>query len=313
MKKYIPLRAMCWKQSIIMAMTLFSGLLAVTQVQAQELNCTLQINADQVQTQEQQIFSDMQQALQQFMNTTKWTDTEFEEEEKIKCDILITLDKGTSITDFNARVQVKSLRPVYGTDYETPILSFFDNNWSFRYTVGQPLIFAENTYSTELTSLMAFYAYIIIGLDFDTFSEKGGDPYFERALNIVNNSQNNGGKGWSGIGGDVRDRYWLSENLNSPQFEDFRKGLYTYHRLAMDNLTDDMEGGRTKILEVLQNIKEVQETQPTSVTLNSFFDAKSQELAQIFSRGDEAIQQQAVDLLIRLDPTNSNIYRKILR
>ena len=286
---------------------------AETAVQAQELDCTVQINSEQVQTQEKQVFDDMQRALQQFMNTTKWTDEEFEEEEKIKCDMLITLGKGNSITNFTATVQVKSLRPIYGTDYESPMLNFFDNNWVFTYNIGDPLIFAENTYSTELTSLMAFYAYIIIGMDFDTFSKQGGSPYYERARNIVNNSQNNGGKGWSNIGGDTRDRYWLSENLNSPQFEPFRDALYTYHRLVMDNFTEKEEEGREKLLTVLEDIAQVQSLQPTSVTLNAFFDAKAQELAQIFSRGDMEVRQAAVDILMKLDPTNSNVYRKVAR
>lgn len=273
----------------------------------------MRINSDRVQTQEKQVFDDMQKAIQQFMNTTKWTETEFEEHEKIKCDVLITMDEGNSITNFGATVQIKSLRPVYGTEYESPILTFFDNKWGFTYTLGQPLIFSENTYSTELTSLLAFYAYIVIGLDFDTFSPQGGDPYFERALNIVNNSQTNGGRGWTSIGGDTRDRYWLSENLNSPQFEDFRAGLYEYHRLAMDVFAKDNDLARKQILEVLTKMKGVRDLQPTSVTINAFFDAKAQELANIYSRGDEEVRAQAVEILLLLDPTNSNLYRKAVK
>jgi hypothetical protein len=284
-----------------------------TTARAQELRCNVQINSDQVQTQEKQIFEDMQQAIQRFMNTTKWTDEEFEEHEKIKCDVLITLDKGNSITNFSARVQIKSMRPIYGTSYETPVLTFFDNNWNFAYTVGQPLIFSENTYSTELTSLLAFYAYAIIALDFDTFSSKGGSPYYERMLNIVNNSQGNGGRGWASIGGDTRDRYWLSENLNSPQFEPFRLGLYTYHRKAMDYMADNADLAREQVLQVLLQVKAVRDVQPTAVTINAFFDAKAQELAQLFSQGDEAVRQEAVALLLELDPTNSTLYRKALK
>ena len=278
---------------------------------AQELECNIQINSDQVQTQEQQVFTDMQNAIQQFMNTTKWTDEEFEEHERIKCDILITLNKGTSITNFGAVVQIKSIRPVYGTTYESPVINFFDNKWAFTYAPSQPLIFSENTYSTELTSLLAYYAYMIIAIDFDSFSEKGGSPYYQRALNILNNSQTGGRPGWSAIGGDTRDRYWLITNLNSPQFEDFRKAIYKYHRLALDTMTENPEEARKEVLEVLQLIKKVRDQQPTSVTINAFFDAKSVEIANLFTQADEATRAKAVELLVQLDPANSAMYRKL--
>lgn len=282
-------------------------------VVAQELNCTVKVNGDQVQTQERQVFTDMENAIQQFMNTQKWTDKEFEEEERIQCDILITLNKGSSIIDFGATVQIKSMRPIYGTEYESPLLSFFDNKWKFSYSPSQPLIFSENTYTTELTSLLAYYAYITIALDFDSFSQKGGNPYYERALNILNNSQSNGGAGWQGVGGDTRDRYWLVTNLNSPQFDDFRTGIYEYHRLAMDAFADDPDAARQQIVTVLKRMKRVRDQQPTSVTLNNFFDAKALEMANIFSRASDTMKQEAVDLLIGLDPTNAGVYRKILK
>lgn len=294
-------------------LVLFCCVFGLQSVQAQELNCTVQVNGDQVQTQERQVFTEMENAIQQFMNTNKWTDLDFEENERIKCDILITMNKGRSITNFSATVQIKSSRPIYGTEYETPLLNFVDNKWNFTYAPSQPLIFAENSYTTELTSLLAYYAYITLALDFDSFVKKGGNPYLERALNILNNSQANGGGGWSGVGGDTRDRYWLVTNLNSPQFDDYRLGVYEYHRLAMDTFTEDPSNARQLILQVLQRMKRVRDQQPTSVTLNNFFDAKSQEIARIFSQGDETVRQQAVDLLISMDPTNAATYRKAVK
>jgi len=293
---------------------LICSLLSLSTLQAQELNCNVKVDGNQVQTQERQVFTDMENAIQQFMNTQKWTDLEFEEHERIQCDILITLDRGNSITNFSANVQVKSMRPIYGTEYASPLLNFVDNKWNFSYAPSEPLIFSENTYTTELTSLLAYYAYIVIALDFDTFSQKGGNPFLERALNIVNNSQANGGGGWQGVGGDTRDRYWLVTNLNSPQFDDFRLGIYEYHRLAMDTFTDDPESARSQIFQVLQRMKRVRDQQPTSVTLNNFFDAKSRELAYIFSAAaDDDMQQQASEMLISLDPTNASLYRKIVK
>ena len=280
---------------------------------AQELNCTVSINADLRQTQERQIFTEMETAIQAFLNNTKWTDDEFEENEKIKCDILITLGKGSSITNFGAIAQIKSLRPIYGTGYDSPILNFFDNNWSFTYAPSQPLIFAENSYSTELTSLLAYYAYLVIALDYDTFSEKGGQPYYERALNIMNNAQTGGGAGWNGIGGDIRDRYWLVTNLRSPQFEQYRLSLYNYHRKALDFLVEKPEEAREIALESLEKIQTVRNQQPTSVTLNAFFDAKFMELTNLFLQANPDTRAKASELLIQLDPTNSGIYRKLIK
>jgi len=165
---------------------------------AQELNCNVIINAEQVQTQERQIFDQMQAAITNFMNTTQWTEDEFAEEEKIECNLLLTLGEESTITNFSAVAQVQSTRPVYGTDYNSPILNFSDNKWVFTYNPSDPLYFQENTFTTQLTSLLAYYAYIIIGLDYDSFSPKGGAPYYERALNILNNSQDTG-PGWGAV------------------------------------------------------------------------------------------------------------------
>jgi hypothetical protein len=288
-------------------------LLWVFPAMGQELNCNLLLNDERVQSQERQVFRDMQTAISQFMNTTKWTREEFREEERIKCNILITLRKSSTINNFQADVQVQSIRPVYGTDYETPILNYLDTKWSFTYAIDQPLIFAENTFTTELTSLLAFYAYIIIGLDFDTFSMLGGGPYYERALNIVNNSlQANNGPGWNPVG-DSRDRYWLSENLNSPQFIEFREGLYEYHRLALDEFDNDQDEARKKILLVLEKMERVRNLVPGSIVLNAFFDAKAPELIHIFSQGNMETRNRAIEILTRIDPTNTGNYRKALR
>jgi len=282
-------------------------------VQAQELNCNVIVNAERVQSQEQQIFTEMESAISQFMNTQKWTDDEFKEEERIKCNILITLGKRSSLTNFVADVQIQSLRPVYGTDYETPVLNFFDSKWQFEYNISQPLIFSENTFTTELTSLLAFYAYIMIGMDYDTFEPNGGTRFYERALNIASNSQQQGGgPGWTSTG-DVRDRYWLSENLNSPLFQDFRQSLYIYHRKGMDVFAEKPTEARQEIVKSIEKINAVREVSPTAVTLNSFFNAKSAELVNIFSKGDLALREKAIDMLSSLDPTNSNNYRKAIR
>jgi len=279
----------------------------------QELECTIILNSDRVQTQERQILTQLKNAIEQFMKTTRWTNESFEEHEKIKCTIFINLDPSSVVSEgkYAATVQIQSLRPIYGTDYESPILNFFDKNFDFEYVPAQPLIFTENVYTTNLTATLAFYAYTILALDYDSFANYGGNPFYERILNITNNSQQAGATGWSA--GDTRNRYWISENLNNPQFLPFREALYIYHRLVMDDFLNDSDKKRERVVEVLEKIKQVRDLRPTAVMLNAFFDAKSNELINIFSQAQDPIREKAVKLLSELDPTNAGNYRKLVR
>jgi Domain of unknown function (DUF4835) len=280
---------------------------------AQELRCNVIINDQQVQTQERQIITGMKDAISQFMNTREWTNDKYREFERIKCNILITLggDSDVSQGRYTATVQIQSSRPIYGTDYESPLLTFFDRNFAFEYQPSQPMIFTENAYTTNLTAMLAYYAYVILALDYDSFANQGGSPFLQRILNILNNSQQANYPGWNS--GDSRNRYWLSENLNNPLFTPFREGLYQYHRLAMDAFGKNPEEARKKILEVLQKLKQVNQVRPASVTINAFFDSKANELVNIFSEGNPATIKQAVDLLIVIDPTNATKYRTLIK
>lgn len=280
---------------------------------AQELSCNVMINDQQVQTQERQIITGMKDAISQFMNTREWTNDKYREFERIKCNIFITLggDSDVSQGRYTATVQIQSSRPIYGTDYESPLLTFFDRNFAFEYQPSQPMIFTENAYTTNLTSMLAYYAYVILALDHDSFANQGGNPILQRILNILNNSQQANFPGWNS--GDSRNRYWLSENLNNPLFTPFREGLYQYHRLAMDAFGKNPEEARKKILDVLQKLKQVNQVRPASVTINAFFDSKADELVNIFSEGNPATIKQAVDLLIVIDPTNATKYRTLIK
>jgi hypothetical protein len=281
---------------------------------AQELLCNVVVNDQQVQTQERQIFREMEKAIANFMNNTEWTKDKFSQEERISCNILITLLSSSNVTSgkYVANMQLKTERPIFGTDYLSPVINYLDSKFSFEYNLSQPLIFSENAYTTELTSLLAYYAYIILALDYDTFSPKGGNPYLERALNILNNSQQAGGQGWSSFG-DTRDRYWLLDNLNSPQFADFRQALYEYHRLGMDTFDQDNEAARKVILESLKKMRKVKETVPQTVTMAAFFVAKVNEILNIFSRASLQERTTAVEQLVILDPINADNYRKLTK
>ncbi|GAB4334580.1 MAG: DUF4835 family protein [Flammeovirgaceae bacterium] len=287
---------------------------------SQELNCTVTINSERVQSQEKQIFITLQQNLQQFLNSQEWTKDEFLKEEKIKCNFLLNLDKTTNVgaNVYQSDTQIQSSRPVFGTDYETTVFSFFDiegekdGKWRFTYSPSDPLIFSENTYTTELTSLSAYFSYIILGMDYDTFSEKGGTPYFERALNILNNTQTSGtSPGWQNT--DPRDRYWLAKSMLDPQFEPFRIAMYQYHRKGLDIFATNPDEARVEILDALQKIMQVRKLQPLSVVINTFFVSKSDELFNIFSQGDIELRTQAQKILMEVDAKNANKYKKMLK
>ncbi|MEM7107555.1 MAG: DUF4835 family protein [Bacteroidota bacterium] len=292
----------------------FSLLIIVcTSLKAQEFNCRVTVNSDQVQTSERSVFTDMENAFTQFINDQEWTEDNYQNFEKIKCNMIITLENTqTSIGNFQANVQIQSARPIYGSDYESILLNFADRDWQFEYIEAQPLQYNDNTFQSNLTSILAFYTYVMLGLDYDSFSELGGSLYFEKALDVVNNAQQANRPGWNALG-STRNRYWLSENLTNTQMVELRRGLYKYHRLALDTFNDDPENSRKLIVEVLREFRKVRNIYPNSILVISFLDAKSDELINIFSEGNLQVRREAYDILVAIDPANSSSYEKIIK
>jgi hypothetical protein len=279
-------------------------------VNAQELNCKVTVNADQVQTADRGIFKDMERAFSNFLNTRKWTPDSYKNHERINCSIFLNISRMPSIGSFVASAQITSARPVFNGNYETVLLNFADREWTFEYIESLPLEYNDNTYITNLTSMLAFYAYIILGMDYDSFSEMGGSPYFQKALLVVNNAQPSDLPGWQALGSN-RSRYSLLENINNPQMTELRRNTYKYHRLALDNFGKTPDESRKIVLEALKNIKKVWAINSSSVFIISFFDAKATEIVSIFSEGDMQVRREAHDLLVEIDPKR-NIYEKIL-
>ncbi|HKZ37526.1 MAG TPA: DUF4835 family protein [Chryseolinea sp.] len=284
-----------------------------TSAWAQELNCTVTINATQIQTSDRGIFRDMKTGIEQFLNARKWTNDAYKPHEKINCNILITVTKMPSIGSFFASVQIQAARPVYNTNYSSLIFNFADRDWEFEYIESLPLEYNDNTYTSNLTSMLALYAYLILGVDADTFSELGGTPYFQRALLVVNNAQQSNRPGWQSLGSSNRSRYWIVENFNNPQMVDLRKTLYTYHRLALDTFDQDPDKSRQIILKGLGEVKKVRDINPNSILVVSFFDAKSKELANIFSSGNIQVRREAYDIITSIDPSNRTNYEKMIQ
>ena len=280
---------------------------------AQELNFTVSINADQVQTSERGIFIEMENAFERFLNDQTWTNHNFRNNEKIKGNIILTIQNQPSIGSFTANAQIQVIRPVYGTNYETLLLNFADRDWEFSFTQSQPIIFNENSYLNNITSLLSYYAYLAIGLDFDSFSPLGGTEYYEKAFNVVNTAQQSGRPGWRQFE-NTRNRYWLMENLNiNNQYSLVREGIYTYHLKGLDILQTDEEKCRENILEALKNMQKVNRILPNSILIRSFFDSKSDEILNIFSKGLINVRRDAYNELLKLDPTRGSKYRKIVQ
>lgn len=276
----------------------------------QELNFKVVVNAEQVQTTDRAIFVDMERAFANFLNTRKWTNDSFKNYEKINGTLFLNITKMPSIGNFTANAQITSARPVYNTNYESVLLNFADREWEFEYIESMPLEYNDNTYISNLTSMLAFYAYIVLGMDYDSFAELGGTPYFQKALTVVNNAQPSNRPGWQALGSN-RNRYALIENLNNPQMVELRKNTYRYHRLALDTFDKNPDQSRSIVLDVLKHLKTVWGIYPNAIFVVSFFDTKANELVNIFSDGSLGVRREAYDILNSIDPKR-NIYQKIL-
>lgn len=287
-------------------------LLVATVSQAQELNCTVSVISPQVQNTEKRIFETLQKDIREFMATTRWTEDVYALEERIECSILITVTERISNDKFRATMQIQSSRPAYMTAYNSVLLNVNDQDFTFQYVENQPLQFQENQHVSNLTSVLAFYAYMIIGTDYDSFSPKGGEPYFQKALQIVNNAQNEPERGWKAFEGS-KNRYWLIENMLNARYEEFRGVMYKYHREGLDMMQSDLNTGRQAITECLQPLKRIRMDQPNSYLMTVFFTAKVDELINIFKEAFPDVKTKAANDLMQMDPANANKYQAIIK
>ncbi len=228
----------------------------------QELRCNVQINAQKIQGTNRQMFQTMQTSIYEFMNNTNWTNHIYGQDEKIECTIMLTLNEQLGSDEYKGTIQVQSRRPVYGTSYNTAMLNMVDNNLHFRYLEYDKLEFSETRHISNLTSILAYYAYIILGFDYDSFSYLGGTEYFQKAERIVNNAQNAQERGWKAYEGNRKNRYWLVENVLNSKYRPLREVYYRYHRHGLDLMSDKLVEGRTEIAESLTNVQRVFREKP---------------------------------------------------
>jgi hypothetical protein len=285
-------------------------LLQSTFVFSQELICNVNVTSNKIQSSDKQKFRTLQSAIREFMNNRKWTNEIFKDDERIECNISINVLEELSTDQYKASINIQSSRPIFNSSYYSPLLTYIDEDFNFRYTEHQTLEFNENSYISNLTSVLAYYAYIIIGLDYYTFSLDGGAPYLQKAKNIVNNSQNSPESGWKAFESN-KNRYWLAEELLDAKYVDFRTCLYNFHRNGLDKMYEDSEKGRASITESLEYLRKVKRQNPTAFILRIFFDAKSSEISNIYSDSFQDEKARVINLLTELDPSNISKYNKI--
>jgi hypothetical protein len=277
---------------------------------AQELNCTVKVLSPAIQGTEKSVFETLETAVKEFMNNTRWSNDNFKQDERIECNITINVTKRLAVDEFEANIIVQSRRPVYKSSYNTNLINYQDNDFTFKYTPFQPFEFNENAFTNNLTSTLAYYAYIFIGLDYDTYSPDGGTPFYQKAQTIVNNAQNASDKGWKAFEGS-KNRYWLAENLANSNYKGVRSCLYNYHRMGLDRMTQDVELSRKSIADGLDGLLKVHNMQMGSFLMQIFFLAKADEIVNIFSVATPDVKNKLVTLLNTIDPGNVTKYEKL--
>lgn len=270
---------------------------------AQELNCTVAVNADQVGGTNTQVYKTLQKSLTDFINKTDWTNQGFKNNERINCSMFINVSAVTGST-FTATLQVQSSRPGFNSTYSTPVFNFNDKEFNFDYTEFQNLNYNPNSFDSNLISVVSYYSLMIIGMDADTFSPEGGTPYFEMAQQVVNVAQAGGYKGWSGSEGNS-NRFFLVNDMLSPTYQPYRDAMYQYCFEGIDNMNRDQKGAKEKIKAAIAKLLDIYKVRPNSFLMRVFFDAKSDELVSIFSGGPQVTVTDLADTLNRISPLNS--------
>lgn len=285
-------------------------------MKAQELKCNISINSEQVQGSNKAVFTTLQQSMEEFVNTQRWTNMTFQEKERIECSMMIVV-KSVQENMFVCEFTCQSRRPVFGTTYTTPTLNIKDANFTFTYQEYDRMEFQHNTFTSNLTALVAYYCYLIIGHDMDSFAKLGGTPYFQVCEDVVTSAQsasldNAEMVGWKAFESN-RNRYALTNNLMDEAFKKYRAYYYDYHRHGLDEMVNNVANGRARIAKDIKVLKEAYNARPATYLVGTFLDAKSDELVNIFKSGTTDEKKMVYELLMDIDPTRQDTYENINR
>lgn len=278
---------------------------------AQELNARVVVNFSQVNNGDKNIYKTFETAVTEFLNTRKWTNDNFQSNERINCQFNFIIEERTAANKFKATVQIQSSRPVYNSAVNSVVFLHSDKDWIFDYTEFQPLDFNDQAFTTNLTSLLAYYAYVIIGIDYDSFSKEGGTKFFEKANTIVNTCQNATEPGWKSNDGQI-NRFWLINGIMNTQLASIRNAVYTYHRSGLDAMYDDVEKGRLHVEAALNDILKAHRIRPNSMFQQLYMNAKAEELIKIFKNAPPETKARIMTILQEIDASNGNKYSRIM-
>jgi hypothetical protein len=280
---------------------------------SQELNCQISVNTPQLTGTDRRVFESMQSAIYEFMNNRKWTRYNFRTEERIECTILLTINDRMGTDDFKGILNLVLRRPVYNSVYNSTLLNWVEKDLQFRYVEFQPLDYSDGTYTSNLTSTLAYYAYVFLGLYFDSFSPYGGSPFLQKAQEVVNAAQNASESGWKGYESQ-KNKYWMVENYLNPSNSELRNFSYKFHRLGLDQMYEKVDQGRNEITESIDMLKSLYDEKPDLFALQLILDAKRDEFVNIYSdqRVPPVEKTSIVNILKEIDPANGSKYQTIL-
>ena len=294
------------KRCLLIATLLFTCCFA----QAQDLNARVKILTPKIQVSNKRIFTTLETAMKDFLNSRKWAADAIAPNERINCNFVLNITNWDGGSNFSCEMQVQSSRPVFNSSYTTTLLNINDRDVDFTYTEGQTIDYSDQNFQTNLSSVMAFYAYIIVGMDYDSFSRYGGSPYFAQAQTVVQNAQTASYKGWKAFDSNL-NRYWLSENLNNKLYNNLRSFIYDYHRNGLDLMADNATKARKAISSLLPQLTQVDRKRIGSYLPLAFFTAKDDEFVSIFSKAVGPEKAQAMNTLLQADPSNGNKYETL--
>jgi len=276
---------------------------------SQELNCNVVVNAQQTGNENVQVFKTLERQLREFVNNTQWTNKSYKNQERIDCSMVITITSYDTDV-FQGTLQVQSTRPVFGSTYGTPIYNYNDKDFNFQYLEFQNFVYNENQFESNLVSMIAFHVYMILGLDGDSFASNGGQEYFKQAQTILNYSQQNNAKGWQ-LSDGQQTRFVLIDNMLSPTFKEFRAVMYQYHRDGMDAMSEKPKEGKQAIAKSMLGLQALNNRRPNSYLMRVFFDAKADEIQQIFAGGPTVNISELVSILTKVAPMHASKWREI--
>lgn len=293
---------------IFLSLIIFTGL---AKLSAQEFLAQVMVNTAKVQASDRTKYDNLQRDLYEFVNSRTWSNFQFRNEERIECSIMITLDDPGASNDMKGSMNVQLRRPVYGSSYNTVLLNYVDKDVEFRFIENEPLDYVENTFTNNLTSLIAFYLNMFLGLDFDSYSQNGGSEFYQKANTIVNTCQNRAEPGWKSFE-NQRNRYWMVENLQNSSYAKVREFLYVYHRLGLDAMSENLEQARQKITESLELLQMANRERPGLFIISVIVSAKSDEIINIYSEANPSDKQRVVNIMREIDPANASKYQQIM-